>query len=423
LPTLYAIGIFLYGAAIRLAALFLPKARLWVEGRRNWEQRLVQEVRAKRRGRLVWFHSASLGEFEQGRPLIEAVRREHPDLTLLLTFYSPEGYESRKDYPDVDLTGYLPLDTRRNAARFLDIVQPEMAIFIKYEYWHCFMREMFRRGIPVFMASARFRRKQHFFRFYGRWALATLRGIRHFFLQDEESARILERAGIRNTSVCGDTRVDRVWKAVREEKSFPQVEAFLGGRPCLMGGSTWPPDERILQRMLNVLPGWKFVIVPHEIDEGNIRRVLELFGEDSVRYTRADPADIANHRVLVMDTMGMLTYLYRYAQLTYVGCGFGDSIHSILEPAAFGMPIFFGPNYKGFREAVDLVTLKGAFSIRSAEELEPLLLRFASREDERERAGEICRRYIERSVGATDKVLTGLRPLLEQRGRPGASGA
>jgi 3-deoxy-D-manno-octulosonic-acid transferase len=412
LPTLYSIGIFLYGAAIHAAALFLPKARLWVRGRRNWEQKLARAVQEKKRGKLVWFHSASLGEFEQGRPLIEAIRKEHPDLTLLLTFYSPEGYEPRKDYPDVDLTGYLPLDTKRNAARFLDIVRPEMAIFIKYEYWHCFMREMFRREIPVFMVSTRFRRNQHFFRFYGRWALKTLQGIRHFFLQDRESAEILEKAGISSFSVCGDTRVDRVWNAVREEKSFPLVESFLCGRPCLMGGSTWQPDEKILRKMLEVLPGWKFVIVPHEIDEGNIQRVVDLFGKDTVRYTRADPETIGNHRVLVVDTMGMLTYLYRYAQMTYVGCGFGDAIHSILEPAAFGMPIFFGPKYKGFQEAVDLVAMKGAFSIRSAGELEPLLLRFAARQEERERAGEICRGYIEQSVGATESVLEELRPLL-----------
>ena len=409
---LYSIVMLLYGAAIHVAALFVEKARLWVEGRKDWQRRLAEGLEAGRRGKVVWFHAASQGEFEQGRPLIEAIRNRFPHLTLLLTFYSPEGYEANKHYPHADQIGYLPLDTRRNAARFLDTARPHIAVFIKNEYWHHHMREMFRRGIPVFMVSTRFRPEQHFFHLYGRWALPTLRGIQHFFLQDGDGTKVLDAFGIRNHTVSGDTRIDRVWDAVQEGKTFPLVEAFLGGSPCLMGGSTYQADERILEQMREVLPDWKLVIVPHEVDEGNIERVMALFGSDSVRYTRADPATIGDHRVLVVDTVGMLTYLYRYADLTYVGCGFGDAIHSILEPAAFGMPIFFGPRYHRFKEAVELVDRRAAFSIKSAEELAPLLLRFATDEGERRRAGDICRSYIERSVGATRIVLDALTPHL-----------
>jgi 3-deoxy-D-manno-octulosonic-acid transferase len=409
---LYSIAIFLYGIAIRMASPFSEKARLWIKGRKDWEDGLNQAIQSRQGGKRIWFHCASLGEFEQGRPIIECIRRDYPHLTILLTFFSPEGYEPRKNYPCVDLVSYLPLDTRRNALRFLDIARPDLAIFIKYEYWQNYLREMFRQNIPVFMVSAVFRRNQFFFRFYGRWALQTLKGIRHFFLQNEDSGKILEEFEIRNFSISGDTRIDRVWTAVQEERSFPLVERFLHGKPCLMGGSTWQADERILKQMLDVLPDWKFVVVPHEIDEDNVRRVTDLFGEETVRYTQANEESVTNYRVLVVDTLGMLTHLYRYAQLTFIGSGFGDAIHSILEPAAFGMPIFFGPKYHRFQEAVDLVAQKGVFSIRSAEELEPLLRHFAANEDERKRTGEICRRYIEERKGATQKVLDELKPLL-----------
>ena len=413
---LYTFAIRVFGLLVRVAARFHPGARRWVQGRRDWYPRLKADVEGK--GPAVWFHAASLGEFEQGRPIIERVRQDYPDHPLLLTFFSPSGYEVRKDFDRVDSVHYLPLDTPENARRFLDAARPRLAVFIRYEYWYNFLRAMFQRNIPVVMASAVFRPGQIFFKPYGHWARERLRRISRFFVQNRESLELLDSIGIRNKELSGDTRFDRVWIAAREKRDFPLVERFLQGRTCLMAGSTWPFDDRLLKELVPAFPDLKFVIVPHHVDAANIRRIRDLFEDRAALYTRGEDQDLEGRQVLVVDTIGILAYLYRLADLTYIGDGFGGGIHSILEPAAFGMPIFFGPNYGKFQEAVDLVERKGAFAVRDRAELAEGIRRFVDDDTARQAAGRICRDYIEEKRGATDRVMQGLRRFL---GPPTAS--
>ena len=410
MSALYTLAIQVFGLLAWVAARFKRTARLWVEGRRHWHRRLTEDI--KESEDLVWFHAASLGEFEQGRPIIERVREAYPGHPILLTFFSPSGYEVRKDYDGADYVHYLPLDTPENARKFLESVQPKLAVFIRYEYWYNFLRAMFRRDIPVVMASAIFRKGQVFFKPYGGWTRETLRGISHFFVQNQESLELLDTIRVRNKTLSGDTRFDRVWDAAQEKREFPFVERFIADKLCLIAGSTWPFDDQLLKEIVPAFPDLKFVIVPHHVDEANIRRITDLFEGLVALYSRGGDQDLVAKQVLVVDTIGMLTHLYRLADLAYVGDGFGAGIHSILEPAAFGMPIFFGPNYQNFQEAVDLVERKGVFAVRDQEELTRVIRRFADDERARREVGQVCRDYIEEKRGATDSVMMGLRTFL-----------
>ena len=253
---------------------------------------------------MVWFHAASLGEFEQGRPIIERVREEYPDHPILLTFFSPSGYEVRKDFDRVDSVHYLPLDTPGNARKFLDVVRPKIAVFIRYEYWYNFLGAMFRREIPVIMVSSIFRKDQVFFKPYGAWFRTALRQISHFFVQNQESLELLESVGVGNKSLSGDTRFDRVWDAAQEKREFPLVERFLAGRTCLMAGSTWPFDDQLLKEIVPAFPDLKFVIVPHHVDGANIRRITDLFEGEVALYTRGEDQELENRQILVVDTIG-----------------------------------------------------------------------------------------------------------------------
>jgi len=407
---LYTLAIRVFGLLVWGAAGFRRAARLWVEGRRGWYRRLREDMGEKEN--VVWFHAASLGEFEQGRPIIESVREEYPDHPILLTFFSPSGYEVRKDFDRVDCVHYLPLDTPGNARKFLNVVQPKIAVFIRYEYWYNILGAMFRRQIPVIMVSSIFRKDQVFFKPYGTWFRTALRQISHFFVQNEESLELLEAVGVERMEMSGDTRFDRVWDAAREKREFPLVERFLAGRTCLIAGSTWPFDDQLLKEIVPAFPDLKFVIVPHHVDAVNIRRITHLFEGEAALYSRGEDQELEKRQVLVVDTIGILTYLYRLADLTYIGDGFGAGIHSIMEPAAFGMPIFFGPNYHNFQEAVDLVERRGVFAVKDQEELVEGIRRFAHDEGARQAVGRICREYIREKRGATDRVMTGLRKYL-----------
>lgn len=407
---LYTFAIRVFGLLVWVAARFKRTARLWVEGRRHWHRRLSAEIREP--GNLVWFHAASLGEFEQGRPIIERVRQQYPDHRILLTFFSPSGYEVRKDFDKADYVHYIPLDTPKNAKKFLDTVRPKLAVFIRYEYWYNLLWAMFLRDIPVVMASAIFRKDQIFFKPYGAWSRQALRRISHFFVQNRQSLELLDSIGIENKDLSGDTRFDRVWDAAREKREFPLVERFLAGRMCLMAGSSWPFDDQLLKDILPAFPDLKFVIVPHHVDEANIRRIRDLFEDEVAVYSKGEEQDLENRQVLVVDTIGILTYLYRLADLTYIGDGFGAGIHSILEPAVFGMPIFFGPNYQNFHEAVELVERRGVFPIKDLGELREGIRRFVDDEGARHAVGQICREYIKEKRGATERVMIGLRKYL-----------
>ncbi|MCC8019607.1 MAG: 3-deoxy-D-manno-octulosonic acid transferase [Rikenellaceae bacterium] len=366
---LYNIGIWLYGLAIRLAAPFNAKAREWVRGRKGWREKVGGLFRNG--DRVIWIHCASLGEFEQGRPVMERIRGEHPEYKILLTFFSPSGYRIRKDYEHADAVVYLPLDTPRNVRRFLDALRPEMAVFVKYEFWLNYLSELGRRGIGTYIISAIFRPDSVFFRPYGgmfRRALGTFSTI---FVQNRESKELLEGIGITNAVLSGDTRFDRVAEIPDTAGDVPVARRFTaGGGDVLVAGSTWPHDEELLASLLSDRAGLKVIMAPHEIEPERIERLISAFPESAVRYTACDgQTDMARYRILIIDTIGLLSSVYRYGKYAYVGGGFGAGIHNTLEAATYGLPVAFGPNYSKFREAKELIALGAAVSVSTVDEL------------------------------------------------------
>lgn len=365
---IYNLGILLYEWLLRVVALWNPKARQWVDGRRNIFDRMAERISPS--DRVVWMHVASLGEFEQGRPILEAIRKEHPDRKILVTFFSPSGYEIRKNYAGADYIFYLPSDTPYNVRRFLDIAHPEMAIFVKYEFWLNYLAQLAERSVKSYLVSAIFRRNSIFFKSYGgRWRRA-LDTFDQMFVQNDESRELLHSIGFDNVIVAGDTRFDRVAEIARAARSVEIVEKFKGDSRLFVAGSTWGPDEDILLPLINANVDVKFVIAPHEMDEGRIGRLLRETKGGAVRYTQCTPqSDFSDVQVLVLDTIGILSSVYGYASWSYIGGGFGVGIHNTLEAATFGLPIAFGPKYEKFKEARDMVALGTARKVESAEEL------------------------------------------------------
>ncbi len=405
---LYNILIQVYVLLIRLAALWNPKAKLWVAGRRHIFDDLQQKISHDRP--LAWFHCASLGEFEQGRPVLEAYRLQYPDHRILVTFFSPSGYEVRKNYAGADYIFYLPADTTRNARRFVALVKPHIVFFVKYEYWFNYLRQLHTTGVPVVGVSSIFRPGQRFFRWYGRWQLAALKRFDHFFVQDQQSADLLAKAGITQVTVSGDTRFDRVAEVARQKKSFPLVEQFAAGHQVFIAGSTWPPDETMVRLLIEKnIRNLKFIIAPHEVHEARIQRLVELLPHETVRFSQATDQNLAEARVLVIDNIGNLSHLYQYADVAYIGGGFGVGIHNILEAATFGLPVLFGPNYHKFREAVELIGQGGAFSFGDEKEFLAAALPLLTDEPQRKDAARIARQYVESREGATRLTLDWLR--------------
>ncbi|MBO4994045.1 MAG: 3-deoxy-D-manno-octulosonic acid transferase [Alistipes sp.] len=365
---IYNLGILLYEWLLRVVVLWNPKARQWVDGRRNIFDRMAERISPS--DRVVWMHVASLGEFEQGRPILEAIRKEHPDRKILVTFFSPSGYEIRKNYAGADYIFYLPSDTPYNVRRFLDIAHPEMAIFVKYEFWLNYLSQLAERRVKSYLVSAIFRRNSIFFKSYGgRWRRA-LDTFDQMFVQNDESRELLHSIGFDNVIVAGDTRFDRVAEIARAARSVEIVERFKGDGRLFVAGSTWGPDEDILLPLINANADVKFVIAPHEMDEGRIGRLLRETKGGAVRYTQCTPqSDFSDVQVLVLDTIGILSSVYGYASWSYIGGGFGVGIHNTLEAATFGLPIAFGPKYEKFKEARDMVALGAARKVESAEEL------------------------------------------------------
>ena len=404
---LYSLAVRLYGLAICTVSLFNPKAAAWCRGRRHYFRRLEEIF--SRRGKTVWFHCASLGEFEQGRPVIEALKERDPSLQVVLTFFSPSGYEVRKDYDKADVVCYLPLDTPGNARRFLDIVQPDLAVFVKYEFWFHFLTTLKKRAIPVVLISAIFRPGQWFFRWYGRRFLRVMECFSRIFVQDEASQKILARHGIKTVEVAGDTRFDRVMAIAAARKRIPLAEAFAGDRTVVVAGSTWKEDETLLLSYLNrrVRP-YKWIIAPHEIHPSHIAWLTERLQVPFMLFSEGDARDPAKVEVLVIDNIGMLSSLYAYGRLAYIGGGFGSGIHNVPEAAVYGVPVLFGPRYGKFREAVDLVRLGGAYPLENATELERLLNRFYDDVAAREKAGAAARDYVRASAGSTEKIVNNL---------------
>ena len=424
---IYNIVIYFVLFGIAIASLFNEKVRKMWRGEREAFKILKQKVDPD--ARYVWFHAASLGEFEQGRPLMERIRKEHPQYKILLTFYSPSGYEVRKNYEGADIICYMPVDTRLNAIRFLRLVRPVMAFFIKYEFWSNFLHILKYRGVPTYSVSSIFREDQVFFKWYGRSYANVLKCFTRFFVQNEESKRLLAGIGITDVDVVGDTRFDRVLQIKEAARQLPICEAFRkgsassasaetstnvsaealpkAGYKVFVAGSSWPPDEEIFIRFFNERKDWRLLIAPHVIAEEHLKLILSLIKDKKVvRYTQTSPEEAAEADVLIIDCFGLLGSMYRYGDVAYVGGGFGVGIHNTLEAAVWNMPVVFGPNNKKFQEAQGLLRSGGGFEIHNFEEFEGLMNSMMNDEAFRKSSGEKAGAFVASLSGATDKVLS-----------------
>ena len=418
---IYNIVIYFVLLGIAIASLFNEKVRKMWRGEREAFKILKQKVDPN--AKYIWFHAASLGEFEQGRPLMERIRKNYPQYKILLTFYSPSGYEVRKNYEGADIICYMPVDTRLNAIRFLRLVRPVMAFFIKYEFWSNFLHILKHRNIPTYSVSSIFREDQVFFKWYGRNYAGVLKCFTRFFVQNEESKRLLEGIGIKDVDVVGDTRFDRVLQIKEAAKHLPICEAFRTGVASsqsadvphhdfkvFVAGSSWPPDENIFIPFLNEHKDWRLLIAPHVIAEEHLKLILSLIkGKKVVRYTQTTPEEAAEADVLIIDCFGLLSSMYNYGDVAYIGGGFGVGIHNTLEAAVWNMPVIFGPNNKKFQEAQGLLKSGGGFEINTYEDFSGLMSSLMNDENFLKQAGDKAGTFVAHLAGATDKVLASVK--------------
>lgn len=401
---MYTIAIYLYQLMVMLAFPFNKKARTILRGQRNTYKILKQQV--DKNARYVWFHAASLGEFEQGRPLMERFRREHPEYKILLTFFSPSGYEVRKNYTGADIICYLPFDTPSNVYRFLHLIRPEMAFFIKYEFWADYMWACHHYHIPLYSVSSIFRPNKIFFRWYGKTYALVLRHVTHFFVQDEQSRELLAKKGYTdNVTIVGDTRFDRVIDIARQAKDLPLVERFCKDAPFVfVAGSSWAPDEDIIIPYFNNHPEMKLILAPHVIDESHLQQIEQKLRRPSLRYTEATEENSDKADCLIINCFGLLSSIYRYGQVAYVGGGFGVGIHNVPEAAVYGIPVLIGPNNKNFREAQDLLRMGGCFEITGQTLFNAVVDKLSNDQQLRNTRGAICKDYITSNAGASDVI-------------------
>lgn len=418
---IYNIVIYFVLWGIAIASLFNEKVRKMWRGEREAFKILKQKVDPN--AKYIWFHAASLGEFEQGRPLMERIRKDNPQYKILLTFYSPSGYEVRKNYEGADIICYMPVDTRLNAIRFLRLVRPVMAFFIKYEFWSNFLHILKHRNIPTYSVSSIFREDQVFFKWYGRSYAGVLKCFTRFFVQNEESKRLLDGIGITAVDVVGDTRFDRVLQIKEAAKQLPICEAFRTGVASsqsadvphhdfkvFVAGSSWPPDENIFIPFFNEHKDWRLLIAPHVIAEEHLKLILSLIkGKKVVRYTQTTPEEAAEADVLIIDCFGLLSSMYNYGDVAYIGGGFGVGIHNTLEAAVWNMPVIFGPNNKKFQEAQGLLKSDGGFEINTYEDFSGLMSSLMNDEAFLKQAGDKAGAFVAHLAGATDKVLASVK--------------
>ncbi len=389
---------------IRLVSPFKRKARLMIDGHKSVFNLLEKEIDKK--AKYIWFHVASLGEFEQARPLIEEIKNSKPEYKILLTFFSPSGYEVRYNYPLADIVTYLPFDTKKNARSFLELTNPHMVIFIKYEFWYNYINEIYQRRIPVYLVSAIFRKNQSFFKKLRSPYRNMLSLYTHFFVQDDESHKLLQKHGIKNVTVAGDTRIDRVIEIQKQTVNLPIVEKFIDkGSIIFIAGSSWPADEDIFINYFNSHPNLKLIIAPHEIDESHLTEIEKKLSRPSQRYSGLTDTDTVNADCMIIDCFGLLASVYRYADIGYIGGGFGDGIHNLPEAAVYGIPVIFGPNFIKFREAHDLIATGGGFTIKNRAEFNKLMESFINEPELREKAGKEAKNYIFSNSGATNTIL------------------
>lgn len=401
---MYNLAIVLLAFISRLAAPFRKKLRLMTHGQEETYRILQEQI--DRQASYIWFHAASLGEFEQARPLIESVKRDHPAYKILLTFFSPSGYEVRKDYPLADIVCYLPFDTKSRVRRFLDLANPHIVIFIKYEFWYNYIHESYLRHLPVYLVSAVFRSGQPFFKKY-RNSYGKMLGLyTHFFVQDEASAILLHDHGIRQVTVAGDTRIDRVMAIQQEAKPLPLIERFAGsGDLVLVAGSSWAPDEELFIDYFNRNSGMKLIVAPHEIHESHLAEIEQKLKRPHLRYSQVTEDNAAAQDCLIIDSFGLLSSIYRYGHIGYIGGGFGAGIHNLPEAAVYGIPVLFGPRYAKFREAGGLISAGGGYSIQNKAEFNERMDIFRSNPAERVTAGEKAKQFISGNAGATAAIM------------------
>ena len=411
---LYNLLTWFYFTAIRLAALFDEKASLWMKGRNGIFEKMERDFSKRQpEEKVVWMHCASLGEFEQGRTLIEALKAERPEIRMLLTFFSPSGFEIRKNYDRVDWVFYLPADTAGNARRFIEIVRPDLAIFVKYEFWYHFLLALKKREIPTYLIAANFRQEQPFFRWYGHLHRQMLGCFTRIFVQNEVSVSLLAEVTAIPVEVAGDTRVDRVAEMARQPQKLPLIEAFCKNHEVLVCGSTWPEDEAHLFEALSqpAFQHWKIIVAPHDVQAARMQQIERKWKGSALRYSQAggeNSATLETTRMLLIDNVGMLARLYRFGRMAYVGGGFGAGIHNILEPVAYGLPVIFGPKYHKFEEAKFLLKSGGGFTIRDSRELEDVLQKLSNPASYK-KAVQQAGTFIRDNQGATEKIMRTIR--------------
>ena len=400
---IYNLAMYLLELGVKLAALFSEKPAKMVKGHRDAFELLKSKI--DRKARYIWFHAASLGEFEQGRPLIERIRKEYPQYKILQTFFSPSGYEVRKNYDGADIVCYLPIDTPSNVKKFIDLVNPCMVFFVKYEFWHNYLNTLYQKGIPTYSVSSIFRPNQIFFRWYGKSYQQVLKTFAHLFVQNEESKQLLAGIGINNTTVVGDTRFDRVLDICAAAKQLPLVQKFKGDALTFVAGSSWGPDEDIFIKYFNAHPEMKLIIAPHVVNDGHLKEIESKLQRSSIRYTQATEENVGKADCLIIDCYGLLSSIYRYGEISYIGGGFGVGIHNVLEAAVYGIPVIFGPNNKKFREAQHLLANKGGFEIHGYDDFEQLMNKFLTDEAYLKQSGKAAGDYVKGNAGAMELIL------------------
>jgi 3-deoxy-D-manno-octulosonic-acid transferase len=414
----YNLGIYAFQVALKLASPFNSKAKLWTEGRRNWKSNLKEAVSKENLKNAIWLHCASLGEFEQGRPVIEKIKADFPGQKIVLTFFSPSGYEIQKNYPLADLVIYLPSDKSSNARQFLEILEPKMAIFVKYEFWLNYLFGLHKKAIPTFLISTVIKKHQTFFKWYGGNFRKALQTYHTIFTQDVYSLRLLKLLKVESGSLAGDTRFDRVLQICSSPKSIPEIKQFSENAFVIVAGSSWQKDEECLIEAYSVLkekhPSLKLIIAPHEIDKNNIDRLKNLLHKYHIPFHLfSDNLTTYNQSVLIVNAIGFLSSVYQYGTVAVIGGGFSDGIHNILEPTVYGLPVMFGPNFEKFNEAHELLDLKAAFVYHDAKELTNHLYNFVSSPSELSAASLLAKNYVLKNSGATDKIATVLENYLQ----------
>ena len=402
---LYTFALHMYALSVEIASFFNKKARMTRVG--QWFTNGILRKKIDHNAKYIWFHAASLGEFEQGRPMIETLRVRYPEYKILLTFFSPSGYEVRKNYDGADVICYLPFDTPFKVRKFLNLANPYIAVFIKYEFWLNYLTELKKRGIKTYIISAVFRPNQLFFKWYGKWYRKALESYEYLFVQDEDSKALLAEYGVNNVIVAGDTRFDRVLEIQQHSRLLPEIEGFVkDGKPILIVGSSWPEDEKIIIPYFNSHPEIKLIIAPHEIHREHLLYIQSLLSRPSVRLSECNKNAVQNNDCLIIDSFGLLSSIYRYGQVAYIGGGFGNGIHNTLEAAVYNIPVVFGPKHQKFKEAKGLIECGGGFSIDSDYTFANCINTFISDSELRENAGKAAGNFVHNKAGATERILS-----------------